>query len=127
MSNKFYRKPARETSNLHERVPESDKQPADAGLTPDNARIIGKIKSFLERVLDHALTTLAEAANLPKQDTPEATHETRTKRLSLLARLGIAACRTLMQALRIEGTDSKQVRQLLSQTVQHLQAPIATG
>jgi hypothetical protein len=115
-------------SNKHYRTPAKTIEPQTAD--PDNLRRLGKVKAFLEKLLDRAVTMLDEAAALPKDDNQRLYpqhewFERRSRQVATVARLGIAACRTMLQAMRLDGTETEQVRKLLTETVVRLEERIA--
>jgi hypothetical protein len=80
------------------------------------------VKAFLEKVLDRVLTALDESAALPKDDNQRLYpqhewFERRSRQLATIAKLGITACRTMLQALKLTGADTNQVRELMDRTV----------
>jgi hypothetical protein len=119
MSNKLYRTPAREI------------RPPVLEPTPEvNVHCLKTVKRFLESILERAIAALDEAAELPKPQT-ENNHaryewyERKAKAVANIARLGIAASRALLQALKLEGTDTEAIHKLVDQTVLKLTARAA--
>lgn len=106
-------------SHKHYRTP--------AKLTPQSADWLEKIKSFLGKVIEKTAQALEAASALPMGHATSAADaaDFKNRQIATLARIGIAACRTLVQALKMTGTDTAAVEKLMNETVQRFEQRIA--
>jgi hypothetical protein len=120
MSHKHYRKPARPFIDETRQSPPAMAPAAD----PIDVRCLSTVKKFLEIVLKRAINALEEVEKEPAPTEPTQ-RETIRKHVTAVSRLGIAACRALMQAMRLQGADTKAVSKLVDETVLSLTARAA--
>jgi hypothetical protein len=120
MSHKHYRTPARTLADQTREQSQPARDPLDV-------RCLTSVKVFLERILKRAVEAIDEADALPKgeeQSLPaqHAWFERRSNQIAIIARVGIAACKAMLQALRLTNSDTEEIRKLVDETVVQLTA-----
>jgi hypothetical protein len=120
MSHKHYRTPARP-------IADQTREQSQPARDPLDVRCLTSVKVFLERILKRAVEAIDEADALPKgeeQSLPaqHAWFERRSNQIAIIARVGIAACKAMLQALRLTNSDTEEIRKLVDETVVQLTA-----
>jgi hypothetical protein len=127
MSNKFYRTmPRPDPAPAMPQAPApampgapAPATPADAAVTSaEDAALINGIKRFLGKVLEKATKALdqLESTTNEKNESNWTHLDWRNQQISALARIGVSASKTLMQAIRMNGANHKDFTTMLRET-----------
>lgn len=112
MSNKRFRTPPKEWAEEKKAAAEK------LSVEDDNQRRLEKIKLFLEKVLEHTQRAIEQvvAMEAPAHGSIGNRNfyiERKSRLVAMFARIGITACRTMLQALRKDGTDTRELEQTI--------------
>ncbi len=127
MSNKHYRTAARGNAGgtaggAGAHPASSIINAAERALDPADAALLDSVKEFLGKLVRRAAQMMDELPPLPGEFTQHwAARKELREHVSRVARVGIAACRALMSAMRLSGADTAKVRKLIDETANRLQ------